>query len=101
MGEFHTVFVSKVSNFVEDEPVEIIHDDGFGEEQEVNDEGYFYEDIVDEDEGFVSEGPWIETPNEYSSSKPHSEHPETFFVETGKNSCKIRLIIFHASENYF
>ena len=75
------VLVKVTSNFVEDEPVEIIHTDG--ETPEVNEEGYFYEDIVDEDEGFVSEGPWNETPDEYSSSKPLNEEPETYFINSG------------------
>ena len=63
---FLTVLFSlKVSNFVEEDvPVEIIH-----EEPETNDEGYFYEDIP-EDEGFVSEGPWTSSPDEYSSVSP-------------------------------
>lgn len=63
---FLTVLFSlKVSNFVEEDvPVEIIH-----EEPEANDEGYFYEDIP-EDEGFVSEGPWTSSPDEYSSVSP-------------------------------
>ena len=64
---FLTVLFSlKVSNFVEEEdvPVEIIH-----EEPETNHEGYFYEDIP-EDEGFVSEGPWTSSPDEYSSVSP-------------------------------
>ena len=49
----------------------------------MNSEGYFYEDIVNEDEGFVSEGPWIETPDEYSSVKPLNAEPETYFVQSG------------------
>ena len=58
-------FCLKVSNFVEEDvPVQIIH-----EEPETNDEGYFYEDIP-EDEGFVSEGPWTTSPDEYSSITP-------------------------------
>ena len=52
--------------------------------QEVNDEGYFYEDIINEDEGFVSEGPWIESPNEYSSVKPLNAEPETIYIQSGK-----------------
>ena len=73
---------SQVSNFIEDEPNEIvIHDEE--DFQEVNSEGYFYEDIVNEDEGFVSEGPWIETPDEYSSVKPLNAEPETYFVQSG------------------
>ena len=75
------VLVKVTSNFVEDEPVEIIHSDG--ETPEVNEEGYFYEDIVDEDEGFVSEGPWNGTPDEYSSNKPLNEEPETYFINSG------------------
>ena len=60
-------FCLKVSNFVdEDVPVEIIH-------EEANDEGYFYEDIP-EDEGFVSEEPWTSSPDEYSSHVPVTGH---------------------------
>ena len=75
---------TQVSNFIEDEPNEIvIHDEE--DFQEVNSEGYFYEDIVNEDEGFVSEGPWIETPDEYSSVKPLNAEPETYFVQSGSH----------------
>ena len=55
-----------------------------GNIQEVNDEGYFYEDIINEDEGFVSQGPWIESPNEYSSVKPLNAEPETIYIQSGK-----------------
>ena len=67
-------FCLKVSNFVEEEdvPVEILSG-----EPEVDDEGYFYEDIP-EDEGFVSEGPWTSPPDdEYSSITPVTGHQDS------------------------
>ena len=75
------LFCLKVSNFVdEDVPVEIIH-----EEPEANDEGYFYEDIP-EDEGFVSEGPWTSSPDEYSSPGPVTGHQDAGVVTSGLSS---------------
>ena len=71
-------FCLKVSNFVDDDvPVEIIQ-----EEPEANDEGYFYEDIP-EDEGFVSEGPWTSSPDEYSSHDPVTGHQDAAVDNSG------------------
>ena len=75
----------KVSNFVEEEPVEIVHVDD--DIQEVNEDGYFYEDIPS------SQGPWSLNQDEYSSVKPLKVEPETFYVspgeQTGKSHCLI------------
>ena len=68
-------FRFKVSNFV-------VEDDIIHGHPEVNDEGYFYEDIP-EDEGFVSEGPWTSSPDEYSSHDPVTGHQDAAVDNSG------------------
>ena len=68
------VILIKVSNFVEEVPEEVISEDIL----EVNEDGYFYEDIP-------SEEPWILNQDEFSSIKPLKVEPETFYVSSGEH----------------
>ena len=81
-------FRFKVSNFV-------VEDDIIHGHPEVNDEGYFYEDIP-EDEGFVSEGPWTSS-DDYSSISPVSGHQDTVVEDSG-TTCQINVKICHARD---